>query len=105
MFRVLSLVLDQNIVVVAEGLPDVSVAVTRIPVNSFVAAYAAILGASIERRKYVWFVSRAGQPQADTELLSLGGSKMTIDAIGAHAGEVAALVGLLDDVEPGAACD
>lgn len=105
LFRILADVYDKNIVVVAEDLPDVSVAVRAVPVNSFLDAYAAVLGARIDRNKYAWFVRRPDDPAPDDALLNIAGPKITVRTKGARAGEVAALVNVLHPSKARAPCD
>ncbi|HVV88498.1 MAG TPA: hypothetical protein VHE35_35890, partial [Kofleriaceae bacterium] len=106
LFRLLADVLRTNLVVAAPAAQTIDVRVRRLPAAQLVELAATRLGLTATRHGNLRWLRTADAPALDRKLLARKGpAKVSIDAVGARAGEVYALLTALGAGAGGAACE
>lgn len=105
LLRMLALVSRINLVIAAPGRQTLDVRVRRMPAGGVLDVAAARLGLERTTHGTLTWLRAAGGPTLDRKLLALKGPrKVTLDVVGARAGEVYALLAALGAEVGGAAC-
>lgn len=105
LMRMLALVSRINLVIAAPGRQTLDVRVRRMPAGGVLDVAVARLGLERTTHGKLTWLRAAGGPTLDRKLLALKGPrKVTLDVVGARAGEVYALLAALGAEVGGAAC-